>query len=67
MRLEVLHSYRSRDLSYEAGQVIEVDTERAAFLMRDAPGCFREAVPAETKALDAPPVDKQVKRAPRRK
>lgn len=58
---------------------LEIDDWKAEFLLRDAPGNF-EIVPenagatpeekedaAETKALDAPTMDKQVKHAPKKK
>jgi hypothetical protein len=60
IKLKVLHSYKSRDTQYQAGQVIEVTLEQMAFLTCDAPGCF--AVDIEDKAPAKPPKDKMVKR-----
>ena len=72
VKLNVVQPYRNREVSYPAGQVIEVSTELAAWLMADAPGCFEpevkpkavEAPPVNKKAVELPPVDKMV-RAPR--
>lgn len=69
------------DLNFEKAGVIDVDDAKALFLLRDAPDNFEPYVepaapdqlvqPAESadasKALDAPPVDKQVKNAPKKK
>lgn len=63
--LLVKSTYVNRDMRFHPG-TIEVDDELAAFLMRDAPGVFAEPkAPAEesTKAFDAPPVDKMVRKA----
>ena len=65
MKLYVLSDYKNRQLSYSAGDEIEVDPEVASYLFADAPGCFSE-VP-HPKAMDEPPKDKAVKRAPRKK
>ena len=67
MKLYVLNDYKNRQLSYSAGQEIEVDPEMASFLLADAPGCFSDEPPVIEKALDEPPKDKAVKRAPRKK
>lgn len=67
MKLYVLNDYKNRQLSYSAGDEIEVDPEMASYLFADAPGCFSEEPPVVGKALDAPPKNKQVRRAPRKK
>ena len=67
MKLYVLSDYRNRQLSYSAGQEIEVDPEMASYLFADAPGCFSDEPPVVEKALDEPPTNKQVRRAPRKK
>lgn len=47
---------------------IEVDDWKAEFLLHDAPENFAREGPSElSKALDAPPQDKQVKAPPRKK
>lgn len=64
MKLYVLANYASRNTQYAAGCVIEVDAAKAAFLMRDAPGCFaveEEPEPKE-KAFERPPADKMLRR-----
>lgn len=75
MKLKVLGNYQNRDVSFAKGNVIDVDTEYAHFLLTDAPGCFKVDEPvkpenpekqepgAETKAIDAPPKTTMVKRA----
>lgn len=63
-KLRVVSEYRSRDVVYGVGSVIEVSDEQARFLMVDAPGCFVVHV---EKAIEAPPVDKMVKRPGRKK
>ena len=64
--LKVIKTYRSKDREYEQGSKITVEDDEAAFLMRDAPGCFVEYEP-KAKAADEPPKDKAVKAAPRKK
>lgn len=69
LKLTVRHEYHHepRNLHYAAGQVIDVDATLGAWLCADAPDNFAPFVEPPTKTLDAPPVDKQVKRAPRKK
>ncbi len=45
MKLKVLSQYRSAKVAYEADQLLDLKDEEAAFLMRDAPGCFKVYVP----------------------
>lgn len=63
IQLLVKHAYRNRNVSYQAGEVIEVSDEQARFLMADAPGVF---APVETgqqeKSVEAAPKDKMVRR-----
>lgn len=59
VKLKCLHPYRSNIGEYLPG-VIEVDSQLAEFLMRDAPGVFEPYVP-ETKS-GPEPEEKQVKR-----
>ena len=51
--------------------VIEVDQWKADFLLRDAPENFTTELPAADerteKSMDVPPLDKQVKAAPKKK
>ena len=49
MKLKVVSTYIAGNVNYPAGVSIEVDAERGAFLLRDAPGCF-EVVEAEAEA-----------------
>lgn len=73
MQLRVISRYENRDVVYEVGQTIDVDDMAAAWLMRDAPGCFEpvqdkpktEPEP-EAKAETEPPEDKAM-RSPKRK
>ena len=69
MKLRVLSPYRAGRESYATGDIITMSEERAAYLMRDAPGVFIEHVPeppAAAVAPDKPAADKAV-RVPRRK
>lgn len=71
MQLRVISRYENRDVVYEVGQTIDVDDMTAAWLMRDAPGCFalvqKKPVPEpEAKAETEPPEDKAM-RSPKRK
>lgn len=71
VKLQVRSEYHHapRGLHYAAGQIIDVDETLAGWLAADAPGNFTpysEPQP-KGKALDEPPVDKQVKRAPQSK
>jgi hypothetical protein len=40
MQLKVVSPYRAGQVFYPEGQIIHVTEAEAAFLMRDAPGCF---------------------------
>lgn len=44
-QLRVLGRYRTADVSYEAGQVLDLKDEAAAYLMRDSPSSFEVIVP----------------------
>lgn len=58
MRYTVAHNYRSGAISLEAGAVVDLDEETAAFLLRDSPGVI---VPvAEVRDIVSPPADRQV-------
>jgi len=73
--LKCLSPYRNREEIIPAGTIIEVDEARAAWLMRDAPGCFEEItltlsrsagdpspIKGEgSKMLEEPPADKMIK------
>lgn len=51
----------NHNLHYKRGEVFVADDELLRFLMADSPGCF--AVYTEpTKAVDAPPVDKMLRK-----
>ncbi len=63
-KLKCLRGYNNRQYSFEAGQVFEVDDVTARWLQSDSPGAFEVVV--ETKAPEAPAVDKMMK-APARK
>lgn len=60
MLLYVVSDYQCRDVHYEKGQVLEVASEHAIFLLADAPGCFALKVPE--KAPEKPPADKMQRR-----
>jgi len=68
MKLWCLGEYHNgaRNLHFEAGE-IEVADDVAAFLLADAPENFATNGPVEEKSPDAPPRDKAVKKAPRKK
>lgn len=60
--LKVKSRYLNRDVVYNVGQVIEVDDDYAAWLMRDCPTCFEDIKPhGEAKAMIGPPADKMIK------
>jgi hypothetical protein len=68
MRLYVIDDYRSRDVFYPKGVVLEVPAETAVFLMADAPGCFSLSAPSVsietvTEEISAPPADKMIRRS----
>lgn len=69
-RLHCLARYGNRALGIDAkpGDVVEVDTETAALLQRDAPGCWSVDEPEDVvvEALDGPPADRMVRRGPGR-
>lgn len=67
-KLQVRQAYRNREYAFRAGDIIEVSDEIARYLMTDAPVAFVEVTGAEPETADveAPPVDKMV-RKPRRK
>lgn len=67
MKLRCVARYRNdaRGLAYTDGQMFEVDPDIAAFLLKDAPGCFLVGV-ADQKAA-RPAEDKVVKSAPANK
>ena len=80
VKLKVLQDYRSWDIVYKAGEEIEVPETMATWLMNDAPVAFeriQEQPPTppqplagegeEKKAVEQPPKDKMVRRAPRKK
>lgn len=65
VKLKVIKSYRNRNTQYQEGQVIDVTSSEAAFLIRDAPGCFTPVdtpVDTEYKGFIAPPKDKMARR-----
>ena len=67
VKLRSKADYQMRELSYKAGQVLQVDEDVAAFLLRDAPENFElvEGEPAELRIRDlgqGPPADKEIKR-----
>jgi hypothetical protein len=67
IRLKVIHDYRCGALYYESGSVIDVPADTGAWLQRDAPEAFVPYKEPEEKAPEAPPMDKMMNRAPRRK
>lgn len=64
IRIMVLALFRSRDTEYHPGQVLEVDEQRARFLLTDAPGCFERII---DKSIEQAPIDKMVRRAKAKK
>lgn len=59
-KLKCVAAYRNdpRGLIYQPGELFEVDDEAFAFLMADAPGCFKMARAPKNKAVKSPPADK---------
>jgi len=64
MKLKCLKPYRNKELQYKPGDVIEVTPDEAAYLHKDAPGCFADVVEKQVKA---PVKDKAVKSPARAK
>lgn len=67
--LQVVARYANaaRGLSYQPGQMIEVDDALADYLRRDAPDCFALAAPLEHRAVLAPRVSQAVPSKPKGK
>lgn len=64
MKLIVYRRYSNGRDAYDAGQVIDVDADKARWLMRDSPGTFEECQePVPEKVIAAPPADKMVRAA----
>jgi hypothetical protein len=60
MKLYVLSDYRNRELSFQAGSVIEnADPRLVEYLLADSPESFSKTPPG-AKGLDAPPQDKMI-------
>lgn len=67
MKIRVLKPYQSRGVFYPVDAVITVTEEEAAFLLRDAPGCFAvEGEQPEVRAVETPPVDRMIKQSKRK-
>ena len=70
MRLRVVGYYHSGDVTYQAGQIIDIDSDTVEWLLRDANGLI-ERIPEPTvvnvEAIEAPPHDRMVRRGRRRK
>jgi len=58
MQYTVAHNYRNGGTVLEAGAVVDLDEEAAAFLLRDSPGVLVPVV--EVRDVVAPPSDRQV-------
>lgn len=72
VRLVCLSDYQhsGRNLLYTEDQVFEADEDLAAFLERDAPGCFapyKEPAESSARALDEPPANKMIGSPPAKK
>lgn len=74
MRLICLGPYHNdpAGLHYDGPGEIELDEAKALFLLRDAPDNFKRLdisteIPPQGKALDQPPADKMIRRAPKTK
>ena len=65
MRYRWTQDYKSGFWVAAAGDVIECDGEFVALINRDSPGSL--VAVAETRAMDAPPVDRMVRTASMRK
>lgn len=58
MKYRVIHNYRTPALSLEAGAIIDLDDETAAFLLTDSPGVIVPDAPARD--VQAPQANRQV-------
>jgi hypothetical protein len=59
IKLLCLKEYGNQFMVIQPGQLITLEAVKADWMMRDGPGCF-EVV--ETKAVDAPSVDKMLRK-----
>jgi hypothetical protein len=64
MKLRVNRRYSNGRESYDEGQVIEADSEHAAWLIADSPGTFEGC---DESAIEGPPADKMVRRSQARR
>lgn len=58
-------TFRYEPVEWQPGEVVELSEEDAAWFNRDSEGCLIPVV--ETQSVDAPPQDRMVKRAPRKR
>lgn len=70
------HSYKSNVGTWGKGETAELPDALAAHLLTDSPGCISPVKPKpepesepddDTRAADAPPHDRQVKAAPKKR
>ena len=74
-QLKVLETYKVRgEVKFTTGQIIDVTPRERLFFLQDAPGCFEDHEPEleakdepETKEVDGPEVNKQVRSSRRTK
>lgn len=58
----VTQTYRSNDIGYVEGQILDIDENTAAWMLRDVPGCI---VPVDKsspvrRVMESAPVDRMV-------
>ena len=59
MKVVCIGEYRNKDLVYHIGDEFEIPKEEYDFLMRDAPGCFKQVGrPRKDKMVRSPVVKK---------
>ena len=63
-RYIVQRYYHSDYATYQAGDVIELDDDTAAWLNRDSPGVIAEVVPPEPEPVPEPEPETRIAAAP---
>ena len=73
-RYIVQSDYQSHAAKWSAGQIAELDADKADWFNRDSPGVLKlieerppEPEPVETRAIEAPPKDRMVRKGKTRK
>lgn len=66
---KVTQSYKTGDVAYVEGQILDIDDATAAWMLRDVPGCI-VAIKANTpvsRVMESAPVDRMVSAVTRKR